>query len=453
MAKGQGLSEVEIAWLIAWNAAAGYWSRVGLGPDEAKTLMGDFVREFAANLLEDAKRSQVQLQQALMALRKDSFEEIQDEAPFRPHAQGNMRRLVAAYVEGGDSGISKAWQEIFPEGWEEQPTKYEPIRITGGDGESSDHPVQVVGASDLETRVAAEWWYLRYRFGHGWEAGMHITTREDASGERFSVHSIRFSDGSRKQIFFQLPGSRKESAPRRPRDRNVSSSAAAFSDQPPAKQPQTDIAAVSDYVAKITKLPPNESAWLLGWIIAAGQWQRIGLKPAAAKELLGDLFGRLRGDPADLSKRSAERLQHKLMALRIGSFEEIQQEAPFSRFAQRNVQALLQAWRDRGEPGFAQVWDATFRPGWEDEGGRQYPIRIISKTGNTGDSEQSAIEIFGPRNRQSEAEFWHLFYTFGEDWNWERHETVGEGGGPQFSVHHIRVLPDSDRRVYFRRSW
>lgn len=405
--------------------------------------MLDFVRRFAHNLLEDAEQSQVQLQQALMALRGDSFEEIQNEAPFRPHAQGNMRLLVTAYVEGGDSGISKAWQEIFPEGWEERPTKYEPIRIIGGDGESSDRALQVVGAPDLDTRVAAEWWYLRYRFGNGWTALMHTSITENAGGDRFSVHDIRLSDGSRKRVFF------RKSAPSRPHNGNVDSPIA-FSGQTPAKQPQTDIAAVSDYIAKIGKLPQNESAWLLGWNIAAGQWQRIGLKPPAAKELLGNLFGMLQGDAADLSKRSAERLQHKLMALRVGSFEEIQQEAPFSRFAQRNVQALLQAWRDRGEPGFTQVWDGVFRPGWEDEGERQYPIRII---GDTGDSEQSAIEIFGPRNRQTEAEFWHLFYTFGEDWNWERHEMVGEGDGPQFSVHHIRALRDSDRRVYFRRSW
>jgi hypothetical protein len=193
--------------------------------------------------------------------------------------------------------------------------------------------------------------------------------------------------------------------------------------------------------------------WLLGWNIAAGEWRRIGLNPPAAKELLLDLFGKLQGDSRDLSKRSAERLQQSLMALGEGTFEEIQEEPPFSRFAQRNMEALLQAWRDRSEPGFAEVWDATFHAGWQDEREHQYPIRII---GETGDCQERAFEIPGAHDRESgaAAEFWYLFYIFGQNWKWGRHETVGDGhSGPQFSVHHIRALPDSERRVYFRVAW
>jgi hypothetical protein len=450
MAKGNGLSDGEMAWLIAWNLAAGYWDRVGLKPTEAKTLMLTFVRQLQGNLFEAAKHSRVQLQQALMALRKDSFEEIQGEAPFRPHAQHNMRHLIGAYADGGETSMTTAWDEIFPDNREVQPARYEPIHVLGGDGESSKGALEVVGAPDQETRVAAEWWYLRYRFGRDWKPGMHLTTTENASGDRFSVHKIDLPNGSRKEIFFRLPGTRKETAPFSTQNLHKKQ---VTSEIGSSDRTETDIKPVSDYIAKISRLPQPEVVWLLGWNIADGEWQRIGLNPAAAKELLIDLFGRLQGDLSNLPKRSAERLQNALMSLAEGSFEEIQEEPPFSRFAQKNMEALLQAWRDRGEPGFAQVWDAIFHPGWGDEREHQYPIRII---GETGDCEQRALEILGGRDRESRAaaEFWYLFYTLGQNWKWERHETVGDGQrGPQFSVHHIRVLPDSDRRVYFRLSW
>lgn len=453
MVKGKGLSDGEMAWLIAWNLAAGYWSRVGLNPTEAKTLMLRFVRQLQGNLLEAAKQSRVQLQQALMASRKGSFEEIQGEAPFRSHAQQNLRHLLRAYTDGGDTGMAAAWHDLFPDSRQVQPTRYEPIRVLGGDGESSGSALEVVGAPDQETRVAAEWWHLRYRFGRDWEPGMHMTTTENASGDRFSVHNIQLSDGPRKEIFFRLPGSRKETVSFSTQNLHKThvGSEMGPSHNKRADRTETDIKLVSDYIAKISRLPQPEMVWLLGWNIAAGEWQRIGLNTAAAKELLLDLFGKLQGDSHDLSKRSAERLQHGLMALREGTFEEIQEEPPFSRFAQKNMEALLQAWRNQGEPGFARVWNAIFHPGWDDEREQQYPIRII---GETGDCEERALEILGARDRESRAaaEFWYLFYTFGQDWKWGRHEAVGDGG-PQFSVHQIHVLPESDRRVYFRLSW
>jgi hypothetical protein len=453
MAKEQGLSEVEIAWLITWNVAAGYWSRVGLNPSEAKKLMVDFARQLRGNPLEAAKHSRVQLQQALMALKKDSFEEIQGEAPFRPHAQQNIRRLLGAYAEAGETGIAGAWDEIFPNGRQLQPGRYDPIRVLGGDGESSEGAVEVVGAPDQETRVAAEWWYLRYRFGRGWTPGMHMTTTENASGDRFSVHNIEVPDGSRKQIFFRLPAWSKGTAPvsGQKSSKRQAGSANGSSDPNAADRTEMDLKPVSDYIAKVSRLPQIELVWLLGWNIAAGEWQRIGLNPEAAKELLIDLFSKLQDDSGDVVKRSAERLQHSLMALGQGTFEEIQEEPPFSRFAQKNMEALLQGWRGGREPGFTQVWDTIFHPGWEDEREDDYPIRII---GGAGESEQHAVEILAGRDRRAAAEFWYLFYTFGQDWRWEKHETMGaNNSGPQFSVHHIRAGAESDKRVYFRVSW
>lgn len=205
MDKSQGLSEIELMWLIAWNLAAGYWDKVALAPDQAKTLMFDFARQLQGNPLEAARNSWIHMRQALMTLRKDSFEDIQAEAPFRPHAYRNLQRLLTAHIESGDLGMEKAWQEIFPEGREVEPEKYQPIRVIGGNGESEETALEVIGAPDRETRVAAEWWYLRYQFGWEWEPGIHMTTTKNASGERFSVHDGQLSSGVGKQLFFRLP--------------------------------------------------------------------------------------------------------------------------------------------------------------------------------------------------------------------------------------------------------
>ncbi len=441
MAKAQELSDIETACLIAWNIAAGYWQRVGLAPAEAKQLISDFAKEFPSDPVETVTHSRVRLQQTLMALRRGGFEEVQGEAPFRQHAQQNLLRLLSAYQAAGDSGMATAWHEVFPKNQEVRPVKYLPIRVIENDGESSDTALEVIGAPDRETRVAAEWWYLRYRFGRNFTPGMHMTTIENANGDRFSIHTIALSDGSSKRVFFRLRGGIRGIAP-------VSS----HGSHKDAKQPQADLEQVSDYIAKVTELKVG-FVWLLGWNIVAGQWERIGLKPQAAKEYLTDLFGKLEGDAADLSKRSAEQLQHGLMALRIGEFEQIQREPPFSRFAQRNMEGLLLAWKGGGELRFAQVWDAIFHPGWEDEGEQQYPVRVIV---DKGDCQQRAHEVLSAADPQyrTAAEFWYLFYTFGDGWKWERHESVGnDHGGPQFSVHHIRVSSDAGRRVYFRLSW
>lgn len=406
--------------------------------------MFHFARQLRSKPADAVRHSRVTLQQALMALRRGTFEDIQSEAPFRPHAQTNLLHLLTAYVMAGDAGIAKAWREIFPDDREVPPVKHQPIRIMGGDGESSNQALEVLGAPDQETRVAAEWWHLRYRFGRGFTPGMHMTTMPNASGESFSVHDIELAGGLSKKVYFRLPDSGKETALK--------------SNQVPhtgdrIQEPQPNIQRVGDYVAKISKLPEVGRVWLLGWNIAAGQWRRIGLDPQAGKEYLADLFGRLQGDLSDLSKRSAEQLQHGLMALRRGSFEEIQDEAPFSRFAQRNMESLLRAWEGGGQREFSRVWDSTFHRNWEEEREEEYPIQVI---GGPGDCEQRAFELLGApdQHRRVEAEFWCLFYTFGNEWKWKKHETVGdEHGGPHLSVHHIQPTAGSDRQVYFRTSW
>jgi hypothetical protein len=193
-----------------------------------------------------------------------------------------------------------------------------------------------------------------------------------------------------------------------------------------------------------------EFIWFLGWNIADGRWGRIGLEQLSARHFLMDLFSKLHDDPLEGAKTSCGRLQQRLMAFQRGAFEDIQQESPFSRLAQRNMDALLRAWMEDREAGYARVWEQVFKPGWEAARESQEPIQIF---GDVGDCEERALEVKGAPDRGTRvaAEWWYLYHTFGSDWTPGMHFTAGANeSAAHFSIHNITVLPDSRKQIYFR---
>lgn len=205
MADTSGLSEIELVWLIAWNSAAGEWDRIGLDEAEARDFLLDLVRKLQGDPLDAAKHSRGRLQQRLMALRRGAFDQIQQEAPFSQHARRNMDALLRAWMEHGDSGFARAWERIFEPGWQATRELENPIQIIGDIGDCEQRALEVKGAADQETRVAAEWWYLYYTFGRGWKPGMHATTLPNKDGAHFSVHTIQILLDVQKQVYFRLP--------------------------------------------------------------------------------------------------------------------------------------------------------------------------------------------------------------------------------------------------------
>jgi hypothetical protein len=190
------------------------------------------------------------------------------------------------------------------------------------------------------------------------------------------------------------------------------------------------------------------------WDIANGEWGRSRLDEQRGREwLLQKYFGRLQGDPVEAVTRARGQLQQYLMAAQSGAFEEVQQQSPYSREAQRNMDTLLRAWVNEGEAGFARAWAEVFVPGWKTARGFQDPIRVV---GETGDCEERAFEVIGAPDQATRvaAEWWFLYHTFGRSWKPEIHSTrSGKEPGAHFSVHDILVLPDSHRSVFFRLPW
>jgi hypothetical protein len=208
---------------------------------------------------------------------------------------------------------------------------------------------------------------------------------------------------------------------------------------------------LADLCRNLTQI---EFIWFLGWNIADGRWGRIGLDVTAGRGLLLDLFSKLQdGGCLEVIKESSGRLQQRLMSLQRGTFEEIQQESPFSRLAQHNMESLLRAWKKDREAGFALAWETAFRVGWEAAREAQDQIQII---GEGGDCEERALEVKGAPDRHTRvaAEWWYLYRTFGNNWTPGMHfTTVPNAGRAGFSVHNITVLPNAQRRVYFRLPW
>lgn len=205
MAETAGLSEIELVWLIGWNAAAGQWERIGLGEPASKEFFLDLISKLQGNPLDAAKQSRIRLQQGLMSLRRERFEEIQREAPFSRYAQANMEALLRAWMEKGEAGFTQVWQQIFQPGWEAARERQDPIQIVEGLGDCEERALEVKGAVDQETRVAAEWWYLYYTFGREWTPGMHFTISGKEDGAHFSVHDIHIVPNTRRRVYFRLP--------------------------------------------------------------------------------------------------------------------------------------------------------------------------------------------------------------------------------------------------------
>jgi hypothetical protein len=203
----QHLTTIEFVWFLAWNIADGRWTEMGLDETAGR---GQLLYHFSqlhddGELLDVVKKSSGRLQRRLMALQRGTFEEIQREAPFSRHAQRNMETLLRAWQEEGEAGFAQAWVKTFPVGWEGAREPEEPIRIVGDGGDSQERALDVVGAPDQETRVAAEWWYKDYTFGQEWRSGLHLTTRPEENGTRYSAHELEIPPGGKKWIYFRLP--------------------------------------------------------------------------------------------------------------------------------------------------------------------------------------------------------------------------------------------------------
>lgn len=148
-------------------------------------------------------------QQMLMERRQGTFEEIQRDAMFSRVALERLRALLPAWEAGGDAAASVIWERLFTdqpgEGWRTEL----PVRVTGGNGASEATAIQLLHTLDMETRVAAEWWFLRYSLPQGWQPRCHMSTRREQDGAEFSVHDVQLPDSTAIRVYFRKPPGEK----------------------------------------------------------------------------------------------------------------------------------------------------------------------------------------------------------------------------------------------------
>ena len=184
------------------------------------------------------------------------------------------------------------------------------------------------------------------------------------------------------------------------------------------------------------------------WFIGAGRWRFVGLSEGEAQDLLQHFFRCLVGVKEDALNATCLSLQNRFMAMRRGSFEATQSEPPFSRRARRNMKELLDAWLD-GEAQFAQQWNETFCPGWDQKGSPEQPVRVIPASGESTDS---AVQILtnDPEDKVN-AIYWYLYYQFGQDWERGLQTTTGpDAQGHGYDVLEIQFSGGQSKNFHFR---
>jgi hypothetical protein len=114
-----------------------------------------------------------------------------------------MAGLLQAWRDGGEADLEQVWDAIFHPGWEDEREQQYPVRIVGDTGDCEQRALEVLSASDRQSRIAAEFWYLFYTFSEGWRYERQETVGDD-DGPQFRVHHIRLPSDSARRVYYRL---------------------------------------------------------------------------------------------------------------------------------------------------------------------------------------------------------------------------------------------------------
>jgi hypothetical protein len=200
MSRPRGFSDSELATLAVCFVAVGRWTDAGLTEDEGRYLVMRFFECLTNDPAKALRASYLSLQNTFMAMRKDTFEQIQKEPAFSRSGRKKIKRLLRAWLDSGNEEFEALWKQIFNSCFTTIPES--PVSIIANSGESEEQAIRII-TSDPEERVNAEYWWLYYEYGRGWERGLQLLTRPDSKGRRFDILNIEFQDGQTKRLYFE----------------------------------------------------------------------------------------------------------------------------------------------------------------------------------------------------------------------------------------------------------
>jgi hypothetical protein len=198
------LTDDEKGYLAITYIVDARWGAIGLTKDEGLSFLIHF---FKSLLRKDApekiaKTLYLSLQNTLMACRKDEFLLIQSESPFSPFSMQNLISLLKFWQVNGEPGVKGEFARIFSRPNIERP-KYPLAEFTGGPGYSEETAI-VIHANDNKTGVNAEYWYLNYMYGRGWQLMEQHLIGDDESTEKYDVVTVQFVDQRIVHFYFYI---------------------------------------------------------------------------------------------------------------------------------------------------------------------------------------------------------------------------------------------------------
>jgi hypothetical protein len=170
---------------------------------EARAFLVHFFACLKGKPEDGVRASYLSLQNTFMAMRRGTFHSIQSEPPFSRFGRQNMKILLKAWLEGGETGLTSRWGEVFGSGWRTRVQQQYPVRVEVRSGESPEHAIQIQ-TDHAEDRVNGEYWHLYYEYGLRWRCEMQVSTLPDASGRRYDILHIQLEGGQKKRFYFLL---------------------------------------------------------------------------------------------------------------------------------------------------------------------------------------------------------------------------------------------------------
>jgi hypothetical protein len=108
-------------------------------------------------------------------------------------------KFLSAFKNEGEEAIKEIFDQIFSQEWKKTVPKQPIIEILSGDGKTPETAIKF-STNELQKRVRAEFWYIYYQFGKGWNHTHFTVPGKD--GKSYSLWQVQLPNGKNESIYF-----------------------------------------------------------------------------------------------------------------------------------------------------------------------------------------------------------------------------------------------------------
>lgn len=204
-----GLNDREYAFFIAQIIACGDLHLMKVDQEKAFELLKIFFDTFVPDNFqaEDFVHYMYRtVQNTMLAHQGYPFETLQKLSAFSDFGRKNLIQLFKFRQEKGVEAFENGYRRMFRDGWQQKKPAQEIIRILSGDGTSIETPVRF-STAELQKRIAAEYWFITYKYGkenEDWEKGVHYSAAQPKTHKMISNWNITLNDGKNVGVYFDM---------------------------------------------------------------------------------------------------------------------------------------------------------------------------------------------------------------------------------------------------------